>query len=439
MAMWPVLAQVYPQPFTMQDFAQIDEAFLHGDSCLLATYSVRKLLERADYAETLTAFIPKLVWCLQRTDFPQLQYEAAWALSFFASYSTAIVGKVVEAGALHHLKSLLASSDDRLIDIAALVYGNIAGDCEAARDAVIVLDGHMHLIEAAKHSGQVSEVNVCWALCNILRHKVLPSEDAIKIIVPLITTAFIQANKDEVLSNTLWALTYVSRNEDCRQLIESQPVLHKLCLCLTHIDIQIKHVAVQTLGNLTVTSDTVADEIIYTGGLFYLKQILPSSDKIFKADILWLLSNFAAGTVGQAAALFKYCMIDSVIEAGMSGVLVHLKNACYVLGNLPDKVSVDQLIYVVSLGGFKLFSRGIQTSGETMQVSVEGMTAYLSAGKAYDANPFIEALREAGAVEALIICARSSEVRAAQLAQGIMKEYFTEEEICQAMNLVRLD
>ena len=122
-----------PERPNLAHLQQIVQNANHADPAmrLQAVQQARKLLssDRNPPIDELirSGILPILVNCLTLNSEPQLQFEAAWALTNIASGTSAQTNAVVEAGAVPHFLQLLHSPHQNVCEQAVWALGNIIG------------------------------------------------------------------------------------------------------------------------------------------------------------------------------------------------------------------------------------------------------------------------------------------------------------------------
>lgn len=246
-----------------------------GDAALQcsATEKFRKMLSKErnppiqDVIEC--GVVPYFVEFLKRADLPQLQFEAAWALTNIALGARANVDTVVDAGAIPIFVDLLESPAEDVREQAVWALRNIAGDGPDCRDLVLqsgVLAPLLRLLN--DNTTKVTMLrNATWALSNLCRCKNPPPDFAV-VSESLPTLAKILGHADDaVLEDACWALSYLTdgTNDKIQRVIEAG-VVRRLVELLMHHSTRIITPALRSIGNI-VTGDNVQTQAVLNCGV----------------------------------------------------------------------------------------------------------------------------------------------------------------------------
>merc|ERR1719174_1567899 len=385
----PVKANLSLDPGMTAAAAKLKDPSTDMPTRLAVVTEVRKQLSRASkppIQEAINAGIPALaVAYLGCTENAKLQFESSWVLTNIASGESHQTQAVVDAGGVPAMLEVLRIGEVETKEQVIWALANIAGDSPQLRDYCLqagTMDAFLGCLVQYESRTEMLK-NTTWGISNLCRGKPRPKTEHVSKALPFLS-ALLQCTEKEVLTDALWALSYIADgDEQLIDLIIQSGLVSTVVQALGCGDDAYGAPAIRVVGNIATGSHMQTQVIIACGVPNHMPHFLHSKKSNFVKEACWLLSNVTAGTQDQIQAVIDAGLLSRILEICIGGAS-HMvrKEAFWTIANLAVGGSPDQIQAAVGLGLIKALVEGLTFQGDAQLICaiIDGLSGVLKVG-----------------------------------------------------------
>ena len=387
---WVKINEVFKPKYTLEDLPSLLSAMKSPSDTdhLLAAQGFRKVLifeHKPPIQDLIDAgILPYLIDWIQKFDFPQLQYESAWAITNIASDTHEHCQVIAERGCVPLLVQMMNSTNEEVREQAVWALGNIGGDAAHCRDIILQNQGLPLLIRYLQASTKHTMVqSASWAISNLCRGEPLPLHEMVREAVPALATVVCRQKDAEILSNSLWALSHLSEgSEEKVDALIATGVVPRVIQLLKHHLYNVQLPAIMIIGNIVAGTEQQTQLVLNLGGAEALRTLLSAAKKNTQKEAVWSISNICAGTNEQLDTLISSGVMPGLISCAYSSNKEIKKETVWALSNAAAGGRPDQVAKFVEFGIIQaLCSLFTENDMKIVSVALEGLNRILKCGK----------------------------------------------------------
>ncbi len=291
-----------------------------------------------------------------------LAYNSLWILTNLSAGAHDQVETLMEAGLLLALPALLESASVEMADQAVWALCNIAGDCVKYRDSILKLGYHEKVRRLLDEQNSARLISSAVWLFVQLCDKALALSDACSIC----EKATFHGDVDMV---------------DLVHRLDIPPHLVKLT---GSSDRKVATEALKAYANLLLGTGQQTDRVLDGGALELFERMLATQAEDVRKEVMWALSNVAAGEVQQARRLVQHSIFAKVLEELACPKLTIKREACITIANLCGKHDIPITHCLLASNPLPLLLDALDIPDPHLQlVLIEGMGCFLRVCFAY--------------------------------------------------------
>ena len=435
---WVKINEVFKPKYSLEDLPALLQAMRSSaePDHLLAAQGFRKVLsleQNPPIQELIDAgILPYLMDWIQKFDFPQLQYESAWAITNIASGTHAHCQVIVEKGCVPLLVQMMNSTNEEVREQAVWALGNIGGDAAHCRDIILQNQGLGLLIKCLKASTKHSMTkNSSWTISNLCRGKPPPLYEMVREALPALAAVVAEQNDAEILSDSLWALSHLSEgSEDKADALIATGIVPRIIQLLNHHLYNIQLPAIRVIGNIVTGSEQQTQLVLNLGGAEALSSLLNSAKKNTQKEAVWSISNICAGTKEQLDRLISSEVMPRLIACAYSSDKEIKKETVWALSNAAAGGRPDQVAKFVQFGIVQaLCNLFLESDMKIVNVALEGLNRILKCGKenfmgAGEISEFAVVVEECGGLNKLEKLQQHLNTQIYEKARSMIESFF---------------
>ncbi|KAJ3438311.1 importin alpha [Anaeramoeba flamelloides] len=329
--------------------------------------------------------LPKLSKLLFSENIDDIKYSTQAIRKMISEDDDPPIDELFQAKVVTIFVNIIRQSEDQFLQ-TIWTLANIAGDNMEFRDTVLEDEGIIKRI--IKLMQEKEDINIIeysiWFLTSLCKDSPHPPFELISECIPIFGK-YLNSNDQDVIQLCCLGLNETSDGDDknVNAVLELNCIPRLIEILKDTSDYNTQLYIVKLFGNLTSGSDYKQTQSVlaHSEVLILLQKLLKKSKRTLKKEICFTISNITAGTQPQISQVIETGLIEDILEVMQNSNHSIRQECCWILSNAINGGDDEQVLNMINESLVEAFADFLEdTDSKIIRICLESFEKILQLG-----------------------------------------------------------